>query len=92
MWSAASKSRWGSRRGQDRYYVEAKFVETQIPNGKKITKWPIYEDVLSADVLINAPIAKNHSLTKLTLGMKNLMGVVQNRKAYTPALDSDWQI
>jgi uncharacterized protein (DUF362 family) len=57
-----------------------KFIETQIPNGKKIKKWPIYEDVLKADVLINVPIAKDHGLAKLTLGMKNLMGVVQNRE------------
>jgi uncharacterized protein (DUF362 family) len=57
-----------------------KFLETEIPNGKNIKKWPIYEDVLKADVLINVPIAKDHSLTILTLGMKNLMGVVQNRE------------
>jgi uncharacterized protein (DUF362 family) len=57
-----------------------KFVETEIPNGKKIKKWPIFEDVLKADVLINVPIAKDHGLSKLTLGMKNLMGVVQNRE------------
>jgi uncharacterized protein (DUF362 family) len=57
-----------------------KFKETEIPKGKKIKKWPIYEDVLNADVLINVPIAKDHGLAKLTLGMKNLMGVVQNRE------------
>jgi uncharacterized protein (DUF362 family) len=57
-----------------------KFIETQIPKGIKIKKWPIYEDVKKADVLINVPIAKNHGLSKLTLGMKNLMGVVQNRE------------
>jgi len=57
-----------------------KFTETQIPKGIKIKKWPIYEDVLQADVLINVPIAKDHGLAKLTLGMKNLMGVVQNRE------------
>jgi uncharacterized protein (DUF362 family) len=57
-----------------------KFAETPIPNGKKIKKWPVYEDVLTADVFINVPIAKNHGLSVLTLGMKNLMGVVQNRE------------
>jgi uncharacterized protein (DUF362 family) len=58
-----------------------KFIETQIPKGKEINKWPIYEDVLKADVLINVPIAKDHGLTKLTLGMKNLMGVVLHRES-----------
>jgi uncharacterized protein (DUF362 family) len=57
-----------------------KFNDTKIPSGKKITKWPVYEDVLKADVFINVPIAKDHGLTRLTLGMKNLMGVVQNRE------------
>jgi uncharacterized protein (DUF362 family) len=57
-----------------------KFIDTPIPNGKKIKKWPIYEDVMKADVLINVPIAKDHGLTRLTLGMKNLLGVVQNRE------------
>jgi uncharacterized protein (DUF362 family) len=30
--------------------------------------------------LINVPIAKNHGLAKLTLGMKNLMGTVLERE------------
>ena len=33
-------------------------------------------DVLNADVLINVPIAKHHSLSDLTLTIKNLMGVI----------------
>jgi uncharacterized protein (DUF362 family) len=31
--------------------------------------------------MINVPIAKNHSLARLTLGGKNLMGVVQDRNS-----------
>jgi uncharacterized protein (DUF362 family) len=34
---------------------------------------------LNADVLIDVPIAKHHSLARLTLGMKNLMGVITDR-------------
>jgi uncharacterized protein (DUF362 family) len=56
-----------------------KFINTPIPNGKAIQKWPVYDEVLKADVLINMPIAKHHSLARLTLGMKNLLGVIQNR-------------
>ena len=58
-----------------------KFVETDIPDGKDITSWKIYQDVIDADVLINVPIAKHHNLARLTLGGKNLMGVVLNRGA-----------
>jgi uncharacterized protein (DUF362 family) len=32
-------------------------------------------------VLIDVPIAKHHGQARLTLGMKNLMGLVQNRSA-----------
>jgi len=56
-----------------------KYVETAIPQGKSIKSARIYDDVLNADVLINVPIAKNHELARLTLGMKNLMGVIYNR-------------
>ncbi|MDD5397856.1 MAG: DUF362 domain-containing protein [Dehalococcoidia bacterium] len=53
-----------------------KYASTDIPLGRDIKKWDIYQDILKADVLINMPIAKHHSASRLTLGMKNLMGVV----------------
>jgi uncharacterized protein (DUF362 family) len=53
-----------------------KYAMTAIPQGKDITEWEVYQDVLKADVLINVPIAKHHSLTRLTLGGKNLLGVI----------------
>lgn len=56
-----------------------KFIETKIPNGKDLKSARIYDDVLQADVLINVPIAKHHELARLTLGMKNLMGVIRDR-------------
>jgi uncharacterized protein (DUF362 family) len=59
--------------------VAPKFRETDIPEGRDITRWPVYQDVLTADVLIDVPIAKHHSLARLTLGGKNLMGVVLGR-------------
>jgi uncharacterized protein (DUF362 family) len=56
-----------------------KFLETEIPDGLDLRATAIYEDVLNADVLINVPIAKHHNLTRLTLGMKNLMGTIMLR-------------
>jgi uncharacterized protein (DUF362 family) len=56
-----------------------KFRETTIPDGRDITKWPVYIDAVDTDVLITVPIAKHHSLARLTLGMKNLMGLISNR-------------
>jgi uncharacterized protein (DUF362 family) len=53
-----------------------KFAKFDIPAGKDIQSWEIYRDVLETDVLIDVPIAKQHSLARVTLGAKNLLGVV----------------
>jgi len=55
------------------------FLDTAIPEGRDIQSWKVYQDVLDADVLINVPIAKHHSMATLTLGGKNLMGVITSR-------------
>jgi uncharacterized protein (DUF362 family) len=57
------------------------YVSADIPQGKDLKKTEIFGDVLKADVLIDVPIAKTHSLARLTLGMKNLMGLIRNRSA-----------
>jgi uncharacterized protein (DUF362 family) len=57
----------------------AKYIEVDIPQGKSMKKTKIYRDILETDLLINVPIAKNHSAAVLTLGEKNLMGVVMDR-------------
>jgi uncharacterized protein (DUF362 family) len=48
--------------------------------GKVLKEWPVYEEIVEADKLINVPIAKHHSLCRATLGMKNLMGVVGGKR------------
>jgi uncharacterized protein (DUF362 family) len=54
----------------------AKYAEAEIPDAVDIQSWEFYKDVLTADVFINVPIAKHHSLARLSLGMKNLLGVI----------------
>jgi uncharacterized protein (DUF362 family) len=56
-----------------------KYTRVDIPQGKDLTSVEIYPDILEADLLINVPIAKHHSSTRLTLGGKNLMGVILDR-------------
>jgi uncharacterized protein (DUF362 family) len=56
-----------------------KFINTPIPLGQDLLEWKIYEDILNADMWINVPIAKDHGLAGLTLGGKNLLGVIENR-------------
>jgi len=59
-----------------------KYASTDIPMGRDIRKWDIYEDILKADALINMPIAKQHGSSLLTLGMKNLMGTVNSAQLF----------
>lgn len=57
-----------------------KFVPVEIKRGKSLTEMKIYKDALEADKYINVPIAKHHSLSGLTLGLKNSMGVIGGRR------------
>jgi uncharacterized protein (DUF362 family) len=63
--------------GQMEIMSPVKFARFEIPEGRDITSWEVYRDILEADVLINVPIAKHHSLARLSLGIKNLLGVIQ---------------
>jgi uncharacterized protein (DUF362 family) len=57
-----------------------RYKSVQLPNAVSLKETEVFEDILKADVLINVPIAKNHSEATLTLAMKNLMGIVKNRE------------
>lgn len=59
---------------------DRRFVPVKIDNGKALQQWDIYRDALEADCYINVPIAKHHGLARLTLGMKNVMGVLGGRR------------
>ncbi len=51
-------------------------------NGQFLKEWDLYDEALSADVYINVPIAKHHGLSKLTLGLKNVMGIMGGNRGY----------
>ena len=51
------------------------YVDLDIPSGKSLRRWPVYRDFAEADIVINAPVAKVHGTTGVTLAIKNLMGV-----------------
>jgi uncharacterized protein (DUF362 family) len=67
--------------GQMETMARFKFMDVDLPEGQDLTRCKIYDGVLKADVLIDVPIAKHHGLARLTLGMKNLMGVIFDRPA-----------
>jgi uncharacterized protein (DUF362 family) len=65
--------------GQMERMAKVKYQKTPIPDGRDLREWAVYQDVLEADAFINVPIAKHHNLARLSLGMKNLLGVVTSR-------------
>jgi uncharacterized protein (DUF362 family) len=65
--------------GQMDVMKSMRYREIPIPQGRVLKKWKVYGDILDADTVINVPIAKNHGSAVLTLSMKNLMGVADNR-------------
>jgi uncharacterized protein (DUF362 family) len=59
--------------------TENYYQDVEIPNGKKLKTAKVHELILNADVFINMPVLKSHSSARLTITMKNLMGVVWDR-------------
>jgi uncharacterized protein (DUF362 family) len=59
---------------------ERRFKEVNL-GGEVLTSWPVLEPFLAADKIINLPIAKHHSLTGCTLGMKNFYGIIGGQRS-----------
>ncbi|MFW6457548.1 MAG: DUF362 domain-containing protein [Planctomycetota bacterium] len=58
---------------------EDRFREMPIPDALALEQWYFYEDFISpgdCDVLINVPVLKDHGTSRLTIGMKNVFGMV----------------
>ncbi len=59
---------------------ESYYHPVTIRNGRMLKSDKVHELILESDVFINVPILKTHGGTTLTISMKNLMGVMWNRK------------
>jgi uncharacterized protein (DUF362 family) len=57
----------------------SKFKEVDL-GGDLLQEWPVFRPFLEADKIINIPIAKHHSLTGATLGMKNWLGILGGQR------------
>jgi uncharacterized protein (DUF362 family) len=77
------------RAGADVIFMdERKFKDVSIPEGVALKSWNMYTEAFETDVLINVPILKHHSMARVTMGMKNLMGLLGgNRSAIHPGFD-----
>jgi uncharacterized protein (DUF362 family) len=63
---------------QDRKF----YREIKIPQGKVLDRVEVIKDVLDSPVLINIPVAKSHSATGVSMGMKGLMGLIWDRESF----------
>ncbi|MGC9328507.1 MAG: DUF362 domain-containing protein [Candidatus Hinthialibacter sp.] len=62
--------------GANVFFLNPRRYQKMAINGKLIKEWEVYPEIIEADALINVPIVKHHGLSKVTLGLKNLMGVI----------------
>jgi len=62
--------------GADLVYPRSSLMRRMNLRGERLDLWPVYRPLVEADKVINMPVAKHHSLTSLTLGMKNWIGGV----------------
>jgi len=60
------------------YLEEDEFVEVEVPGAQVLHTAHVPRTILEADVFINLPVMKIHSLTLVTLAIKNLHGIISD--------------
>lgn len=68
------------------------YKPVSISEGKYFKHTDAMQDVLEADVLIAAPVAKSHTMTGVSLSMKGMMGLIYNRQTMHADYDLDQAI
>lgn len=58
---------------------ESYYKEISLPQAKVLKSTKVHSSILDCDVWINVPVLKNHGGAKMTMSMKNLMGIVWDR-------------
>lgn len=59
---------------------ERNYRDVTIPGAQRLKEAKVHEQIIENDVFINVPVLKHHGSTMLTIAMKNLMGVVFDRR------------
>jgi uncharacterized protein (DUF362 family) len=62
--------------GAEIRYVDDNRLIAHNFEGQRVKKWLVYKDFLDVDKFINVPILKHHMSAGLTIGMKNLYGIL----------------
>jgi len=58
------------------------FREVKVSQGLVLERVEVIKEILDSQVLINLPVAKSHSATGVSMGMKGLMGVIWDRESF----------
>lgn len=66
---------------------EQRLYEPVEVEGKVLKKTELMKTLDRADLIVNVATAKNHSATRVSLAIKNLMGVIWDRSAFHTKLD-----
>jgi len=61
---------------------ESYYREISLPKAVNLKTTKVHQAILDADVWINVPILKNHGGAKMSISMKNLMGIVWDRRFF----------
>jgi uncharacterized protein (DUF362 family) len=64
----------------DLIYPRSSMMRKMNLKGDRLDVWPVFTPLVEADKVINLPVAKHHSLSTLTLGMKNWIGAVDGSR------------
>lgn len=62
---------------EEKYYREVK-----LQKGVALKSAKIHQAILDCDCWFNVPVLKNHGGARMTISMKNLMGIVWDRRAF----------
>ncbi len=58
------------------YLEDRDYTSIKIDKGLVLSGWEFNKHVLEADAYITVPVAKHHGSAKLTLGLKNILGLI----------------
>jgi len=58
------------------------YTEVSLPQGKKLKSMKLHKAILDCDAWINVPILKQHGGANMSISMKNLMGIIWDRKIF----------
>ena len=61
---------------------ESYYVEMSLPKGEKLKSAKIHKSIIECDVWFNMPVMKHHGGAKMSMSMKNYMGIVYDRKIF----------